>query len=695
MVVTSSRPVELFAVVGVPLSSPASPIPPQTAPSVGSVAVGPLETRAPLPAVPPAWVTYATVAAAAKRIGMTDFAELAAQPNAFWGALVLRTLKVPQGIIERKCFPWQPTVGSRTRWDRYDQLLAADGVRFAVAQVGVMGLSSFLAEVHLATPENQTELQQAERAVAGARMMKDVLHAYWAKAVEAGDAGKFRVGVEQECFPGTAIPGATLPPSDTRDTLYENMERAYAGHRISVDRVEAHFTFPEKPYVLPETYEFFTHHGKTVRLYRLSGTGGIMHRVDDFAGFPVTPGKLSWMPREFTAKDAMTPAEEEHAYAMVAEALGLPDTDAVRALRSAGGTAYQMNSVVLIKADGSDIAYVRVVMDGSGFAELQPLNCRLEGDGGDPLFRRVPAADFPAARDAVVRLVRTCTVPKTDMVQGLAVEAFCENTDGLTPEDVQRLRTISVVYEEPPYKEVISPPMRPRDIALMMPAWQMLADAGYVGTTPFTGVSTHVHMQLTRKARAADGTMQFSIAPMLALYTAFLDREEALYGVVPVDATREGFIELAPAPLRAFIRDGVQDPTDIGAMLVFFAELADQTRAKYTALNFDKYVGTFLGELLDENVLTVGETRVVEWRGKQYTFTVHAEQVVCIVDGKRIELIRASKSSWQPTAELRIFDAVHLHLDPETYQIDASAIRWYAMFAAAFGWGYGNDPFVQ
>lgn len=631
----------------------------------------------------------ATVATAAESVGLRNFPRYAAHPHQFWGALLLRNLGVPQGMVERQCLEWRPRTGSYGLWYFYNRLLASDEVRFALARIGAMGLTHFLQRVNLLSDVNAAELGRAERALEGVRVVKEIRAEGLRGALASEEA---LVGVEVEAFPGRTIPHLLhpLPPTDSRDTVYRAMADHYraAGYPVRLLNGAARFTFPKQPTVLPSLREVFRHEGRTILLYRLHGTSGIQHRVDDFADFPTGTPAISWMPETDTPVALLSREEEEAAYTFAATQLGLPSADAVRALRAQGGDAYESRPMVMVKSTDGDIAYFQLVLRNDGKAEIRPMNGRFNGATPEAQKSRVvPARDLTEALAQLESLLRSTPVRKTNAITGLVVQGY---------------GTVAFQDEEWPYNELISPPTRPRDIGKLMPAWQTLADRWHVGTTPYTGVSQHVHMGVPLKVNG-----RFSLAPLLSVYRGYLQIEAALHGLMPVHKTRKGFITEAPPELRALLQDpeACSDPTDPRQILCFLAELAHRTPTKYTALNWDKYVGALLGAMLDEGVFIDGETIEAHWRGQTYRFRVThqpAEERYQIVWERKDEkgkdapvaLIRASKYTWQPTGELRIFDAVHENRKPGRHRLDVASLRYITEFAAAFGWLHAYAPFV-
>lgn len=629
------------------------------------------------------------VGQAAHQYGLSTFYEKdALDIRGFWSAVLLRHAGMPRGFVERQCFGWHPTKGTRTRWQQIDNILASPDVAAALTDIRARGLQQSLADTGLHVSGNGAAYHHLDTMLRGAALITGTINEQWDAAVAAGQSGRMFVGLEVEFIPGPSIPNGFPQSYDSRDAVYTRIASRYttAGYTATLHRGTAQFTFPKHLNPLAVVQERFIVAGQTYRLYHMAGTGGIMHRVDNLSALPHGTPAIAWMPPAFGPADFLSPEAEAHAYETLASHVGLRDADTVRALREQPGTAYQKTATIVIKAT-DDYSLHELALRTDGTAVVRPLNGYFDGDDPQTPAERVlsDAQDLPSALAALERLVRATTLYKRDPINKLSIEGFDE---------------ITVSYEEPPTLEWISPKTRPGDIRHLRPSWDALSAAHYVGTTPFSWVAVHAHMNLPLRVADADGVERLSIAPLLHLYSAYFAHEDELLALCPSHDTRRGWLTPTPGSLRTRFAEALQHDhlTTRDTILRLCADIAVHTRSKYTALNPDKYIAALLYALFDAGHVTPGETiRIVVPRGRHiYALRVTDDNIlVRTPSGAELPLIRQARHAAYTTVEFRVPDTPHCMDDAGVYTIDADAIELLARFAATFGWKYGNAPFQR
>lgn len=642
---------------------------------------------------------YTIVSIAAHTAGLQFKKRYHDRPNKFWAALQLLAMEVPKSIVECQCLDWRPRAGSHKLLGMLKTLLAHEGVRDAMAAIDRIGLRTFMTEAGLVTDRNADELETAECVIAGAKYVEATIAAGWEGAKASDD---MFVGPEVEFLSHRRIPGLRPFTADSRDAVFQKMADAYraAGYPVTLVKGDATFNFPPNAYVFPMIYDTFHYGGRTVRLMRLHGTGGVLMSLDDFRDFPLSD------PDCWTAEDADNAtvfSVETGAYERVATKIGLGTADEVRALKTNGPEQYTAEYTLMVKAEKGDIAYFRIVLTGQGTAEVHPLNGWFDGTTQEERSVRVVTAwDFKEAMAGALEMLKRTTVHKRDTIVGL---------------DVQGVGRILIQYEQFPLLEFVGPKTRPRHLRHLLPAWQALEKARYVGTSNRTAVGVHMHMNMPARVMTPDGSELFSVAPLLAVAREYLTHARLIQGIIPTHHARRGFIRSIPPVLRQRLLDPalVTDPTDPKEILCLIAMIVGPTRAKYMELNFDNWMSYLLGHMLREgrfrDLFDAQGRLTVTWHGESYEFRIDPTkdfagarpeelQIMLWKEGQATKLIRTVPDPsidgwWKTTAELRIFDTVHSNPHPDEYRIDPKAIGWFARFAAAFGWLHGNANFVR
>lgn len=596
------------------------------------------------------------------------------QPVSLLTALILRAHQVPRGIIEHKCFAGLTPQRIADRWRQIDEILTATPALAHTLRTHTV--RQLLGTQHLATIAPPS-LQRAERLVAGARMMLGMIDDHFPAAVAAGQSEQMFVGIEVEVDPRGRSGDALYK------AIHQTMQATAGAPAATLITQPASYVFGSTPKPQTVMFEIIRANNRTVRLYRAAGAGGIMHRAVllDQSGTPIGPPTSRLMPKKH--EDLFSPAAEQHAYTMAARLLGLPDADAVRTIRQAGGDDYKILPTLVVKSDDGDFAYFTIDLEPGGTARIRPICAQFpQTPGADPTFRLVRATTRDEAIRACMMLIANTAMTKSNQITGL---------------DLAGVGVMTVVNEEPPSLEAVSPKTKPGDIDTLTPAWQTLADLGCLGTTPHTNVGVHVHMHTALQVLAGE-TLRYSVAPMLSVYRAFFESERALRDIVPISPNRQPYITSTPAPLRRLLGDPavMRNAEDPGEILCVLAEISRHTRKKYMALNLDKHIGALIQGMLTDGVLTPGQTiDMPHWHGRRYRFRVTAGNVVLLRPGHTpLPLQRVPSATVQSSAELRIFDTIMYTTPDGTRRIDAQAVPHWARFAAAFGWRHGNAPFV-
>ncbi|MBI4365320.1 MAG: amidoligase family protein [Deltaproteobacteria bacterium] len=577
-------------------------------------------------------------------------------------------------------------------------LMATPAIGEVVATIQTHGIRMAMGTLANGSPARHFD--DAERMLAGVRFVHSTIRA----GLPIAAAASHDAGVEVEFD----------PLGLSNDEIYEAIKKQLAAQGLSVSlKREAHavrFHIDADDAIYAVIQQRFTHNGRTVEVIRSPAAGDItlVYLREIVDGEPVWT-KLKSM----KGSAAMV---EEKAFAMAAKVLGLRGAEEIRRME-ADPACHQRFDILMMKATRpqaagdeappddaapkggtSEFALLRLEQTALNQFTVTPLNGAMRGTENS---RQLQLAANSV--DAVVDVLRARAaadpewIAKTDTITGLQIEGM--------------RGPFRLVYEQWPFRELITPRLRPEEFPLLEQVLGALAGLHVMGTTDHAQIGVHVHGNMPRKVRG-----RFSVMPFLNVARSAAGYMPQMLAAIPSHPTRRPFIRPMRASLRRRIlqNDYVADPEtlseedNIGQNLCVMADFVLGAPPKYSLLNFDKIIAVLAEEMLSDPalsqaILAVGRKFTRTWHGRRYTFAIvpdkkNGPDILVTHRGQTQSLLRVKPGLRTATAEFRGFNTSHrVHRQPgqrPQYTIDVASIMLYTRFVSARTAMDGAEPFI-